>query len=740
MKNASFSVNQQLAWRVILPCLAATLAFVGLAGATTIGTNIATDGSLTVTGTTTIDSGVFYVDPTNNRIGIGTIYPNSQLHVYADNGGMIEVSDGGSVRAVLAAEMNLNSATSSAYVGALVGDSFGIRTGGLDRIYVNQYGQVGIGTSTDTQGKPDSPAKLEIWGTPGDNLLNISSSSGESFLRIDPKGYVGIGTTAPGSRLDVNGDINIASGSALKFGGESVLRIVPAYNNIFIGSLSGNLTSGSLNTFVGDRAGEDNTSGWYNTFIGANAGRNNNGGMENAFIGQGSGYNSLSGSYNTIIGSGAGQDLISGYSNVFIGNRAGYTENGNKKLYISTFDGMEYYDLVYGDFGTGELRLGGTHASSSPLLTIAANGNVGIGITSPQAALDIYGNMIISTSSGYLNFGTSTGSGGYGLRDNNGILQFRNMGGSWTDFGTSTGSSYWQENAFNDIYFNHWVGIGTTAPSSRLDVNGDINISLDRGYKQNGITILTSSTTAGSLLVGTGAGANMTSGEWVTYIGYEAGYHSLALLGYNTFVGYRAGYATTDGFSNVFVGTTAGYDNTTGYSNTFIGDDAGHYNVSGFMNVFMGALAGYENRTGNGNILIGDNAGRFNASATNTVAIGHQAGYGAAGTYNQNNVLLGYKAGYGLTTGDNNILLGYQAGDNLTMGDNNILLGYNIDARSPDSANTLNIGNLIFGFGINGEGTDVSSGNIGIGTATPLAKLDVFGNFIISTSSGYLNF
>jgi len=37
----------------------------------------------------------------------------------------------------------------------------------------------------------------------------------------------------------------------------------------------------------------------------------------------------------------------------------------------------------------------------------------------------------------------------------------------------------------------------------------------------------------------------------------------------------------------------------------------------------------------------------------------------------------------------------------------------------------MTIGNLIFGTGIDGTGTSVSSGNIGIGVPTPLAKLHI---------------
>ncbi|MEK7143887.1 MAG: hypothetical protein AAB820_00950, partial [Patescibacteria group bacterium] len=78
-----------------------------------------------------------------------------------------------------------------------------------------------------------------------------------------------------------------------------------------------------------------------------------------------------------------------------------------------------------------------------------------------------------------------------------------------------------------------------------------------------------------------------------------------------------------------------------------------------------------------------------------------------------------------MATSSANILLGYQAGDNLSTGSNNIVLGFDIDAPSATSANTLNIGNLLFGTGIDGTGTTLSTGKIGIGTTTPAYGLTV---------------
>ena len=57
----------------------------------------------------------------------------------------------------------------------------------------------------------------------------------------------------------------------------------------------------------------------------------------------------------------------------------------------------------------------------------------GLGINS----LAVFGNAIFSGPNAYLNFGNAAGSGGYGIRDNVGTLEFKNTGGGWNTFTNS---------------------------------------------------------------------------------------------------------------------------------------------------------------------------------------------------------------------------------------------------------------------------------------------------------------
>ena len=304
---------------------------------------------------------------------------------------------------------------------------------------------------------------------------------------------------------------------------------------------------------------------------------------------------------------------------------------------------------------------------------------------------------------------------------------------------------------FNSLYVGKNAGFNNTGSDS-------IFIGSNAGYNNAASNNLFIGTSAGytnttgilNTFVGDSAGYSNLIGQNNTFLGAEAGYANLASG--NTFIGDEAGRDNTNGALNTFVGGSAGANNTTGSDNTLIGYNAGVSNSTGFQNVFIGRNAGIFSISGSSNFYGGYLAGRYNngssnvfigsesaynSYATSTVAIGQGAMYGGAQGYVAiNNVALGYRAGYAALSGaDNNILIGYQAADNLTTGNNNIVIGYNIDNITATADNRLNIGNLLFGTGLDGAGSTLSSGNIGIGTTSPLAKLSVTNT---GSGSGFL--
>lgn len=144
--------------------------------------------------------------------------------------------------------------------------------------------------------------------------------------------------------------------------------------------------------------------------------------------------------------------------------------------------------------------------------------------------------------------------------------------------------------------------------------------------------------------------------------------------------------------SNTLVGVGAGRD-TTGNYNTFSGCLAGFRNTAGGGNTFLGYMTGFLNDTGNGNTFSGYQAGNSNKTGNYNTFSGYQAGYKSTGS---GNVFIGHKAGYNNETGSGKLYIA------------------NSDINPP----------LIYG--------DFSTGNVGIGTTEPGAKLEVAGQIKIA--------
>ncbi len=55
-----------------------------------------------------------------------------------------------------------------------------------------------------------------------------------------------------------------------------------------------------------------------------------------------------------------------------------------------------------------------------------------------MASTTSYFSDIGMATNAYLNFGAATGSAGYGFRDNAGVMEFKNTGGTWAGVSTAT--------------------------------------------------------------------------------------------------------------------------------------------------------------------------------------------------------------------------------------------------------------------------------------------------------------
>jgi hypothetical protein len=163
--------------------------------------------------------------------------------------------------------------------------------------------------------------------------------------------------------------------------------------------------------------------------------------------------------------------------------------------------------------------------------------------------------------------------------------------------------------------------------------------------------------------------------------------------------------SNTTGSKNTASGYQALVSNTTGDSNTASGHQALVSNTTGDSNAASGAFALYLNTTGEANTASGAGALQLNTTG----------GY---------NTACGFIAGYGLTTGSSNSFFGKNSGNSVTTGHNNVILGSYNGAGAPISATGSGYVILSDSYGAV-RGTFDASGNLGIGTTSPVYKVDV---------------
>lgn len=302
----------------------------------------------------------------------------------------------------------------------------------------------------------------------------------------------GMGNKASHYEATVGGGVNnIASGQFASVGGGNGNRA--SGTDATVGGGVSNLAE-SQDATVGGGGGNRATSGNYTTVGGGN---NNTASGARATVGGGGG-NTASGEYSTVgggdnnaasggratVGGGIG-NVASNYQTTVGGGYSNYASGSSATVPGGNADSaMGDYSLAAGrrvrittdaDY---TFAFGRDFTTSTPNAVIFHNSvnaiKVGIGTTDPEYKLDVRGNRIRLKED-------ATGQWIAVRTDGNDLdLQFE--GGDLFIGSTTAG-----EHILLNPVTNSNVGIGTTDPNYKLDVNGDINVAGSYNVKKGGV-------------------------------------------------------------------------------------------------------------------------------------------------------------------------------------------------------------------------------------------------------------
>ena len=409
-------------------------------GAISGATTISASGAVTA-GDLEVDSGTLSIDATNNRVGIGTTTPQAKLDV---NGNII-LSGGDRT-------ISLEESSSSPYdLTISAGGTNDMKYGG-DLFLKGGYGYDNPGGNVYIYGGRDT----ESANNNGNVILAYNGTSAV--------GNVGIGDSSPDAKLDVQGNIVAHYHSSITHptdangyveldvydnSGTKVGRILPYTGSSYIDLAIGDWNGGNPNIMLktGGNVGIGNGAPDARLHVTGGVCIDN----DTSCTDPGAGNLEVSG--NITLGDDTAKDYYiksasnNKYIELYDNNANGFNlaSNSNINIFIDSDNfGSDAFNIDKGVFGTN-------------LFTVKSNGNVGIGDSSPDAKLDVQGAALIGDTEGQQ---LSIASNGH-LSDANEPVTIDD------DLKVDSSTLYVDAS-------NNRVGIGTTTPSERLDVNGNI--------------------------------------------------------------------------------------------------------------------------------------------------------------------------------------------------------------------------------------------------------------------------
>ena len=503
------------------------------------------------------------------------------------------------------------------------------------------------------------------WDNPATKWIAMASSGTSTSWEL-------LGNTVNGT-TDFLGSTNNADVVFKRNGIESG-RIADTNTSYGVSSLIAN-TTGNNGTAIGFQSLYNNTTGTSNTANGAQALHFNTNGVGNTAIGRVALYNNTTGNFNTAVGRNAMYSSTIGSYN---------TSNGHQALFKNTI----------GNYNVGS----GSQALNDNL---TGNDNTANGYQS--LFRNTIGNK--NTANGYQAlFGNSAGNSNTGVGYKADVTSGLNNAtaiGSNAMATTSNSIVLGSVNGTNGATANVNVGMGTTAPTERLHIDGKIRI-VD-GTQATGKVLTSDANGVASWQTGAPSNAWSLTGNTVNSASDFLGSTNDAdvifkrnniqagrINNTNTSYGLAALNPNTTGYFNIAIGTQALYNNTSGVSNIANGFQSLYFNSSGGQNTANGHQSLYSNTTGLYNTANGFQSLYSNSSGGYNTANGYKTLY--FNTTGNFNIASGGNSLYSNTIGNYNIASGMNSLLNNTTGNQNVATG-----RAALYSNTIGNDNVASG-------------------------------------------